>query len=317
MTALVTGTRAIRIGTRGSRLALAQSGLVARALEAATGAGTELVEITTDGDRTSAPLVEVGGQGVFVGAVREALVRGDVDVAVHSLKDLPVVPDPRVEICAVPVREDARDALVARDALTLRDLPSGSVIGTGSPRRAAQLRAVGGGWEIVAVRGNVDTRLRLVSEGRVDAVVVACAGLARLDRAHEISEILGADVMLPAPGQGALAIEVAAGSSLADPLREAVDDHATRAAVTAERAVLAGLEAGCSAPVGAWAVPDPADVGWLRLDAAVVSTDGRTALRAHARGRLDEASALGARLADELLAQGAADLVGGVPGGSP
>ncbi|MEJ7744039.1 MAG: hydroxymethylbilane synthase [Nocardioidaceae bacterium] len=196
----------------------------------------------SEGDRTNAPLTEIGGQGVFVGAVRDALVSGEVDVAVHSLKDLPTVPDERVTLAAVPERGDPRDALIARDGLTLGELPAGSTVGTGSPRRAAQLRALGLGVEVVPVRGNVDTRIAKVSSGAVDAVLLARAGLVRLGREAEITETIDPIQMLPAPGQGALAVEVSVhASDLAADVAAALDDESTRAAVTAERALLRGL----------------------------------------------------------------------------
>ncbi len=302
---------ALRLGTRSSRLALAQAGAVAAGLEAALGVQVELVPVSTAGDRSSSPLTEIGGRGVFVGAVRQALADGHVDLAVHSLKDLPTIPDPRVTTAAVPAREDPRDALVARDNLTLGELPAGSRVGTGSPRRASQLFALGLGLDVVDVRGNVDTRLRMVVEHVVDAVVVARAGLLRLGAESSATEVLDPLQMLPAPGQGALAVEVAASSHvLCGDIAAALDDARTRCAVTAERALLRGLEAGCTAPVGALADVAEGDDGpeiWLR--GVVAADDGSAVVRLSAAGPAGEAEELGRRLARDMLADGAADLV--------
>ncbi len=247
----------VRIGTRSSALATMQARLVADALTARSGRPVELVPITTQGDVSRESLVQIGGTGVFVSALRDALLAGEVDVAVHSLKDLPTADPAGLALAAVPTREDPRDALVARDGLTLGELPAGSRIGTGSPRRTAQLRALGLDLDVVPVRGNVDTRLRLVADGDLDAVVLARAGLARLGRLDAVTEVIDPIQMLPAPGQGALAVECRSsdgtGSRDADllDLLSGLDDAATRYAVTAERTLLATLQAGCSAPVGA------------------------------------------------------------------
>ena len=301
----------IRIGTRASVLARTQSELVAQQLHTALGEEVELVDVRTEGDVSSAPLATIGGTGVFVGALREALLRGDVDVAVHSLKDLPTAPPDHIELAAVPVREDARDAVVARDGLTLGELPAGARVGTGSPRRAAQLHALGLGFDVVPIRGNVDTRIRKVSDGDVDAVVLARAGIARLGRMDEVTEVLDPLQMLPAPGQGALAVECRAGDTeLVSRVREALDDPRTRAAVTAERAVLATLEAGCSAPVGAMAEIAEGDDGdelWLR--AVALSADGAVAVRRSATGSPGDAEKVGRALAEEMLDDGASALI--------
>jgi hydroxymethylbilane synthase len=311
MTARILDDGALRIGTRGSALAMAQATEVATQLTAALGRRVELVRITTAGDRDRSRLADIGGQGVFVGAVRDALASGEVDVAVHSLKDLPTAPDQRLVTAAVPRRQDARDALVARQGRSLGELPTGSTVGTGAPRRAAQLAALGLGLEIVPIRGNVDTRVRMVVEGSVDAIVVATAGLLRLDRADQITELLDPLQMLPAPGQGALAVEVAAhATELGAEISRVLDDADTRAAVTAERALLAELEAGCTAPVGALADVAMGDDGielWLR--AVVLAVDGSASVRSSASGPPGDAEALGRRLAQDLLAEGAADLV--------
>jgi hydroxymethylbilane synthase len=326
------GVARLRLGTRRSALATAQSVWVAerlRSLRSVPGAApgedlaVELVEVTTEGDVRSAPLAAIGGTGVFVSALREAILAGEVDLAVHSLKDLPTAAAPGVALAAVPTREDPRDVLIARDGLGLAQLPAGSVIGTGSPRRAAQLRALGLGLQVVAVRGNVDTRLRMVGEGRLDGVVLARAGLLRLGRQDEVSETLDPLVMLPAPGQGALAVECRSGDPALIDLLGALDDPATRLSVTAERALLAALEAGCSAPVGALAeVVDGEDSPELSLRAVVVAPDGSDALRRSATVPLSRsfcedgapqaiaaADALGRALGSELLTDGAAGLM--------
>ncbi|HYO32185.1 MAG TPA: hydroxymethylbilane synthase [Nocardioidaceae bacterium] len=303
--------RPLRIGTRASALARVQSEAVAERLRSALGTRIELVPVVSEGDRSDAPLTQIGGSGVFVGAVRDSLARGEVDVAVHSLKDLPTVADGRVVLAAVPSREDPRDALVARDRLTLGELPVGSTVGTGSPRRAAQLRALGLGVDVVDIRGNVDTRLSKVARGDVDAILLARAGLVRLGREGEITENLDPLQMLPAPGQGALAVEVASGAGeLADEVRAALDDPDSRATVTAERALLLELQAGCMAPIGALAdVVEGEDGAELWLRAVVAAPDGSDLVRLSAAGRVDEPAALGQSLAGELLEEGVADLM--------
>jgi hydroxymethylbilane synthase len=237
---------------------------------------------------------------------------GTVDVAVHSLKDLPTTPDTRLTVAAVPVREDPRDVLVARDGLTLGELPVGSRVGTGSPRRTAQIHALGLGVEIVPIRGNVDTRIAKVRGGEFDAVVLARAGLLRLGREAEATEVLDPIQVLPAPGQGALAVEVAASATaLAADVAAALDDAASRACVTAERSLLTALEAGCTAPVGALAELAEGDEGpelWLR--GVVSAVDGSDDVRLSAAGDPGHAADLGQRLADEMLSLGAGHLMG-------
>ena len=303
-------TSTLRVGTRASALATTQSGQVADLIRRRLGREVELVEITTEGDVTTAPLASLGGAGVFVSALREALLRGQVDVAVHSLKDLPTAPTDGITLAAVPPREDPRDAVVARDGLTLAELPAGSRVGTGSPRRVAQLEALGLGLEISGIRGNVDTRIKKVAAGEYDAVVLARAGLARLGRAAEVTEVLDPLQMLPAPGQGALAVECrTADADLAADLG-ALDDAPTRAAVTAERAVLATLEAGCSAPLGALAeVVESEDGEELWVRAVALSLDGGLSVRMSATGAVADAAVTGQRLASDMLAEGAADLM--------
>jgi hydroxymethylbilane synthase len=304
-------TQPLRVGTRASLLARTQSELVATQLRQALDRDVELVDVTTEGDVSRAPLASFGGVGVFVGALRDALLRGDVDVAVHSLKDLPTTPHEQIELAAVPVREDPRDVVVARDGLTLGELPAGSRIGTGSPRRAAQLRALGLGFDVVAIRGNVDTRIRKVVSGEVDAVVLARAGIARLGRMDEVTEVLDPLQMLPAPGQGALAVECRADDrELVAQVAEALDDPRTRAAVAAERAVLAALEAGCSAPVGAMAeIAEGEDGDELWLRAVALSSDGAVAVRRSATGSPSHAEKVGRGLAEEMLEEGASTLI--------
>jgi hydroxymethylbilane synthase len=291
------------MGTRASALARTQSAVVARDIETQLGREVELVEITTEGDLSAAPLATFGGTGVFVGALRDALLRGDIDVAVHSLKDLPTYAHDGITLAAVPTREDPRDVVVARDGLTLGELPVGSRVGTGSLRRIAQLHALGLGLEVVGIRGNVDTRIRKVKDGEYDAVLLARAGLSRLGRLDEATEVLDPLQMLPAPGQGALAVECR--PDLADAL-SVLDDPASRAQVTAERAVLATLEAGCSAPVGALAEIAEGDDGeelWVR--AVVLSTDGALSVRKSMSGKPADAEAVGRQLATEMLEDGA------------
>ncbi|HJR40416.1 MAG TPA: hydroxymethylbilane synthase [Nocardioidaceae bacterium] len=301
----------LRVGTRASLLARTQSGHVADALRAALDREVVLVEVTTEGDITSAPLSSLGGVGVFVSALRDALLRGDVDIAVHSLKDIPTYPTEGITLAAVPLREDPRDVVVARDGLTLGELPAGSRVGTGSLRRSAQLHALGLGLEIVDIRGNVDTRIGKVTSGQLDAVLLARAGLARTGRLDAVTEVLDPLQMLPAPGQGALAVECRSEDEfLVDQVRVALDDTRTRSAVTAERIVLAALEAGCSAPVGALAEIAEGEHGdelWVR--AIALSSDGAAAVRKSATGTPDDAVGVGQRLAAEMLEEGADTLI--------
>ncbi|MEV7344188.1 hydroxymethylbilane synthase [Streptomyces sp. NPDC093544] len=312
--------QALRLGTRRSKLALAQSGQVAKAVSQVTGRPVELVEITTYGDTSREHLAQIGGTGVFVTALRDALLAKDVDFAVHSLKDLPTGQPDDLALAAVPLREDPRDVLVARDGLTFAQLGNGARIGTGSPRRMAQLNAYarnhGMTIETVAIRGNVDTRIGYVRKGELDAVVLAAAGLGRLGRIEEVTDFLSVDTVLPAPGQGALAIECAADNAdLVAALGE-LDDPLSRAAVTAERSLLAALEAGCSAPVGAFAdlLADGQIVKEMRLRGVVGTTDGSTLVQLSTTGPVpetyDQAMALGRELAAEMLAKGAAGLMG-------
>jgi hydroxymethylbilane synthase len=302
----------LRLGTRRSALAMAQSGMVAKAVAELTGRQVELVEITTYGDTSREALAQIGGTGVFVSALRDALLAGDIDLAVHSLKDLPTAAPEGLVLAAVPEREDPRDALVARDGLSLQELVEKSAhsgrparIGTGSPRRLAQLnswaRETGASIESVAIRGNVDTRIGYVASGELDAVVLAAAGL------NEATQILDSELMLPAPGQGALAVECSAADAELASALAALDHAPTRAAVTAERALLAALEAGCSAPVGALASSTPQ--GETTLRSLVGTVDGATVVQLSATGT-GSPEELGRALAARMLAEGAAGLMG-------
>ncbi len=324
----------LRIGTRSSDLALTQSGFVGDAIVAGTGHEVELVHVSTHGDRDlTSPLSQIGGTGVFVTAVRQALLDGEVDVVVHSWKDLPTAPLEEITLACTPVREDPRDALCARDGMGLADLPLGAKVGTGSPRRGAQLLRARPDLEVVGIRGNVQTRLNraLGPEADLDAVVLAASGLRRVGLEHVISEVLPVDVMLPAPAQGALAVEATTAALAEQPWFDerlaAVDDPATRAAVTAERSLLRTLEAGCSAPVAAYAeFEEPTEgeqsenVRVLRLRALAIRLDGGHVVEGEARMALDLATdplsgpdsapaALGAELAADLLSRGAGDIL--------
>jgi len=291
----------LRLGTRKSPMALAQSAAVASLIMERAGVRVELVGLTSFGDVSQAHLAQIGGTGVFVSALRQCLLAGDIDLVVHSLKDLPTAAVPGIALAAVPVRDDPRDALVARDGAKLADLPAGALIGTGSPRRAAQLRLMRPDTRPVPVRGNAGTRLGKVTSGELDAVVLARAGLDRIGHLDMITEVFEPDEMVPAAGQGALAVECRdTDPGLAD-LLGCADDPDSRAAVTAERAVLAGLRAGCHAPVGAYAVVT--DV--LRLTAVVIGDDGAPPVNASAAAPAGEAADTGLQVARELLRRGA------------
>ena len=305
----------LRLGTRRSVLARTQSGWVADLLRA-HGHEVELVHVVTEGDVSTESLASLGGTGVFASALRQALLRGDVDLAVHSFKDLPTAPEAGLVIGAVPRREDSRDVLVTASGQGLHSLGAGAKVGTGSPRRRAQLAALGLGLHLVDIRGNVDTRIGMVRDGRLDAVVLARAGLLRLGRADEVAEVLDPALMLPAPAQGALAVECRADRVDVREALAALDDADSRAAVTAERAVLARLEAGCAAPIGALAeVAEGIDSPELTLRAVVSAPDGATDIRRSASASLTPdadptavATALGTTLAETLLDDGAPDI---------
>lgn len=306
-------TVALRLGTRRSALALAQSATVAAAVRAVGAPPVELVEITTYGDSAPGAIANLGGTGVFVSALRERLLAGEIDLAVHSYKDLPTAAEPGLVIAAVPQRADPRDVLISMPGRTLADLPPGARVGTGSPRRMAQLLAARADLEVVGLRGNVDTRIAAVTSGSLDAVVLALAGLARLGRLGDISQVLDPAVMLPAPAQGALAVECRAGDTGLRSLLEGLDDPRSAAAVRAERGLLAGMEAGCTAPLGALAEID-GECGshpLVRLRGLVAATDGTQVITSTITGPLPDADGIGRRLAAQLLAAGAADLLGG------
>jgi hydroxymethylbilane synthase len=303
-------------------MAIAQSGDVARLITERTGRRVDIVGVTTLGDVSREQLTQIGGTGVFVSALRESLLRGEVDFAVHSLKDLPTGAAPGITLAATPARDDPRDALVARDGAKLADLPAGARIGTGSPRRAAQLTMLRSDVTCVPIRGNAGTRLAKVREGEFDAVVLAYAGLARIGRTNLVSEIFEPDNMLPAPGQGALAVECLTTDTELVELLGRVDHAPTRAAVTAERSLLAALEAGCSAPVGAYAFQTGGNR--LHLEGIVLgapeasfqpavldwsASNGRMVIRERGEAETAEAARLGRELAERMLALGAAGLM--------
>jgi hydroxymethylbilane synthase len=305
-------------------MAVAQSGDVARLITERTGRRVEIVGVTTLGDVSREQLTQIGGTGVFVSALRESLLRGEVDFAVHSLKDLPTGAAPGIALAAIPARDDPRDALVGRDGAKLADLPSGAHIGTGSPRRAAQLTMLRSDITCVPIRGNANTRLAKVRAGELDAVVLAYAGLARIGHTALVSEIFEPDAMVPAPGQGALAVECRADDTELIELLARVDHAPTRAAVAAERSLLAFLEAGCSAPVGAYAAAT--GVNRLHLEGVVLGVpaasfqpavldsapgSGRMVIRERGEADAADAAALGRELAARMLALGAAGLMRG------
>jgi hydroxymethylbilane synthase len=294
-------------------MAVAQSGDVARLITERTGREIELVRVTTHGDVSQAQLTQIGGTGVFVSALRDSLLRGEVDFAVHSLKDLPTGAAEGIMLAAIPPRDDPRDALVGAGGVKFADLPSGARIGTGSPRRAEQLQLLRSDITCVPIRGNANTRIAKVRDGELDAVVLAYAGLARIGRTDAVSEVFEADDIVPAPGQGALAVECRASDTELASLLASIDHAHTRAAVTAERTLLAALEAGCSAPVGAYA----AGTDRLRLEGVVLGVDesagsadaSRVVVREWAQGDVADAAGLGRDLAARMLAHGAARLI--------
>jgi hydroxymethylbilane synthase len=307
----------LTLGTRRSLMAMTQSGLVADAITARTGQEIELVGVTTEGDVSTAELAQIGGTGVFVNGLRDKVLAGAVDFAVHSLKDLPTLPAEGITLAAVPPRDDPRDALCSAPIASpgnsegggfkLADLPRGARIGTGSPRRMAQLRALRPDLEVVPIRGNADTRLRKVADGEFDAVVLAFAGLGRINRLEAVSEVFDPGQMLPAPGQGALALECRTDRPDLVEILATLDDPASRTAVTAERALLAALEAGCSAPVGAYAALEDET---LHLIGVVAGYDGERQIRLSKSGHPEEAERMGRELAAQMIAEGADQLMG-------
>jgi hydroxymethylbilane synthase len=328
---------AVIVGTRASALARAQTEHVIALLEAAWPAlAAEATPIVTTGDRTQEsgrPLPEIGGKGLFTAELEQALRAGEIDLAVHSLKDLPTEEVDGITLGAVCAREDVRDCLVAREGLTLRALPAGALVGTSSLRRGAQLRSRRHDLEIGSVRGNVDTRVRKVREGELDAVVLAAAGVRRLGLEDAVTEWFAPEEMLPAPGQGALAVQCRSGDEAAHMLLAAIEDADARATTTAERAFLHALDAGCTAPVGAYATVLPRDnlsqavsaapsgaTGprdnlsqgrRVRLQGLVSSVDGREVVRVEGEGEPEE---VGERLAAEALAAGAEAILRAIRG---
>ena len=292
----------LKIGTRGSLLATTQSGHVQEWLKSA-GYEAELHIVTTHGDVNMAPVERIG-VGVFTQALREAVAGGECDIAVHSFKDLPTAADPRFDL-VVPQRQDAREALVARDGLTLKELPEGARVGTSAPRRISQLKALRPDLDIRPLRGNIDTRMGKVTGGELDAVLLAYAGLVRANYADRATEVFDPEVFMPAPAQGALAIEAVKATPAAEAIAQLADNTAT-AAAQAERTVLSRLEAGCTAPVAATSHWEGEQ---LVVRGGVFALDGSRQLIAQASGPVAQAQELGRAVSEELFAQGAADLL--------
>ncbi|MGE0447911.1 MAG: hydroxymethylbilane synthase [Vicinamibacterales bacterium] len=306
--------RTLRLGTRGSQLALYQANTTAALLARHAGVTCEIVVIKTSGDRLAeAPLSEVGGKRLFVKEIEDALLAGDVDLAVHSSKDMPAVLPQGLDIAAVLEREDPRDAIVlpgGGESLTVEQavsrLGDSPRIGTSSVRRSAQLTRLFPGASFSPIRGNLDTRLRKVDQGQFSAIVLAAAGLRRLEQGHRISASLPAGLCVPAPGQGIIAIEIRAGDAAVRQAVSVIDNAAARVALDAERAVVTRLGGGCQMPIGAYA-----DVSGraMTMVALVATPDGARILRADRQGTTEAAAALGAAAADDLLAQGAAEIL--------
>jgi hydroxymethylbilane synthase len=312
--------RPLRLGTRGSPLALAQAGRIARQLRERYGRPAVLLTVATPGDASTAPIERLGTTGVFTTTLREALLRGDVDLVVHSCKDLPTAPVPGLQLVAFPAREDPRDALIWPGGTSLDALPHGARIGTGSPRRAALLRATDRRLQIVPMRGNVGTRLRKLADGEVDALVLAMAGLSRLGLLDKVTTPLEPSLLMPAPAQGVLAVECRTDDPFTAAQLRTLDHASTRAAAITERGFLAALEAGCSAPVGALAEltteagaegaeeargAEPA----VRVTGVIAAPDGSSVIRAQMTGPVGDGDALGRRLAHMLLEHGGAALL--------
>lgn len=295
------------LGTRGSTLAVRQTeDIITRLRRAHPDIEFSMERIRTAADRQpEAPLERLEGIGFFVKELEVALLEGRIDAAVHSMKDLPTIGTPGLVVAAIAQREDPRDVLVGRKNSTLASLPRGARVGTSSPRRAAFLRASRPDLAIVPIRGNVETRVRKVDEGELDAVCLAGAGLRRIGLEDRVSEWLPMELMLPAPGQGALGVQVRAGDEQARSIAKGADDGATHIAVKAERSVLSRLQGGCRVPLGAFA---GVDGHRIRLRAAVVSPDGKTILRSERSSTLADAEVLGHAVGDDLLSKGAAAL---------
>jgi hydroxymethylbilane synthase len=303
--------RPLRLGTRGSPLALAQADRIARQLRERCGRTAVMVTVATPGDESTAPIERLGTTGVFTTTLREALLRGAVDLVVHSGKDLPTAPVPGLQVAAFPAREDPRDALIWPGGTSLDALPDGARVGTGSPRRAAMLRATGRQLQIVPMRGNVGTRLRKLADGAVDAVVLAMAGLSRLGMLDAVATPLDPSLLMPAPAQGVLAVECRADDPVTADQLKTLDHAPTRAAAVTERGFLAALDAGCSAPVGALAelAAEPGAEPAVRLSGLIAAPDGSVVIRGQATGVVSDGDALGRRLAHMLLQDGGAALL--------
>jgi hydroxymethylbilane synthase len=301
----------LKLGTRRSPLALAQAAQIARQLRERCGRTAVLVTVTTPGDESAAPIERLGTTGVFTTTLREALLRGAVDLVVHSGKDLPTAPIPGLQVAAFPAREDPRDALIWPGGTSLKALPPGARIGTGSPRRAALLRAAGPELQIVPIRGNVDTRLRKLADGEVDALVLAMAGLSRLNLLDATVTPLDSSLFMPAPAQGMLAVECRTDDLVTAAQLRLLDHTATRAAAITERGFLAALDAGCSAPVGALAevAGQPGAEPVVRVSGLIAAPDGASVIRAQMTGAADDGETLGRRLAQMLLGHGGAALL--------
>ncbi len=301
---LTNGRRAsLVIGTRGSQLALWQAEWVqARLREIAPSVSVRLERIRTSGDKIlDVPLAKIGGKGLFVKEIEEALSRRDIDLAVHSMKDVPSVLPEGLAIVCVPEREDARDALLTRDHVAFRDLPAGAKVGTSSLRRQAQLLAHRQDLNVSMLRGNVNTRLRKLQDGEYDAIVLAAAGLARLGWAEHVTEYLSPSLSLPAVGQGALGIESRADDTFVRALLEPINDAMTSVAVSAERAFLDRLEGGCQVPIAGHAVVENQSV---RFEGLVASVDGARVIRDRIEGPVEQAAQLGTSLAERILEAG-------------
>jgi hydroxymethylbilane synthase len=307
--------KALRIGSRGSALALWQASHVREELMRLFGQEAEIVRIHTAGDRDAESAIPLlGARGVFIKEIEDALLSGRVDLAVHSMKDVPTETSAALGFPAILKRGDVRDCLISRGGWKLAELPAGAVVGTSSLRRQAQLRRYRADLDVRNLRGNVDTRMRKVEEGEFDAVVIARAGVERLGATGKIAETLSTDIMLPAVGQGALCIEGRADDGDLARMVGALDDSETRACVTAERALLARLEGGCQVPLGALARMKGQQ---LMLEACVVALDGSESIRRIARGSLAAPEKLGIELAEELLGVGAGTLLEGARQNAP
>ena len=299
----------LRIGTRGSALARWQANHVREALGTTCGVESEIVVVKTSGDKTSAPVEQIGVIGVFTKELEDALLDGRADWAVHSMKDVPTEFSELCRVATVFEREDPRDALVSFRGETLENLPRGARIGTSSLRRASQLRQFRPDFQIIEIRGNVDTRLRKVAEGEYDAVVLAKAGIVRLGHASRVAEVLSPEIVLPAVGQGALGVEFMASREKEFRLVDQLIDRNTMLAVKAERALLADIQGGCRLPLGAWA---RLEAGEMVIDACVLTADGTESIRRRRKKVCHnerDAETLGKEVAGELLGAGAERLL--------